>query len=148
MSGADIMSLNFKSLKELSYDFSLLYIEDDSDIRESTASIFEHLFHTLGVAEDGKDGLNQYIDYYTKNSKYFDIIISDIQMPQLNGIGLSKAILEINENQKIIIISAHNDSDYLEELKSMKIEAYIQKPLSSQEMLEALYNICTSIKSQ
>ena len=74
------MILSFKDLKNISHTLSLLYVEDDQTLRETTARIFKNIFMCVDIAVDGQDGLNMYRDYYQKNNKYYDIIVSDIQM--------------------------------------------------------------------
>lgn len=125
-----------------------MYVEDDEILREKTAQIFKSLFKNVAVANDGVDGLALYNDYYDDNSKHYDIVISDIQMPRLDGIGLSKKIISLNKNQKIIIISAYNDKEYLIDLINIGVEAFMQKPLSSENMLEVLYDVCRSFNSE
>ncbi len=136
--------MNFKLLKQVSQNLSLLYVEDDELLRDKTATIFQNLFKLVGVAEDGKDGLNQYKNYYKNSSKYYDIVVTDIQMPLLDGIGLAKEIMAINKNQKVLIVSAYNDKEYLIELINLGIEGFMQKPLSSENLLKTLYDTCSS----
>jgi len=69
-------------------------------------------------------------------------------MPNLNGIALTKEIFKLNKEQKIIIISAHNDKEYLIDLINIGVEAFMQKPLSSENMLEVLYEVCCSFENE
>ena len=64
-------------------------------------------------------------------------------MPRLNGIGLTKEILKKNPKQNIIIISAYNDKDYLIDLINLGVKAFMQKPLSSENLLQVLYDVCS-----
>ena len=79
------MVLNFKILKQLSKNLSLLYVQDDKDLREKTEIIFKNLFYRVDTAEDGIEALDLYNAYFDSNAKYYDIIVSDIQMPRLDG---------------------------------------------------------------
>jgi len=142
------MPLNFKTLKQLSKDLSLLYVEDDKPLRDKTAVVFTNLFETVDVAQDGIEGLEVYHKYYEDNSRYYDIVVSDIQMPRLDGIGLTKEVLQINPKQKIIIVSAYNDKEYLIDLINLGVEGFIQKPLSSDNLLKILHDTCTSFKHE
>ena len=142
------MSLNFKALQQLSKGLSLLYIEDDKPLRDKTAVVFTNLFKRVDVAKDGLQGLEVYEKYHKENSFYYDIVVSDIQMPCLDGIGLTKKILEIHPQQKIIIISAYNDKEYLIDLINLGVEGFLQKPLSSQNLLKTLYDTCSSLHHQ
>lgn len=142
------MVLNFKTLQQVSKDLSLLYVEDDKSLREKTSIVFTNLFKHVDVAEDGIEGLEFYNNYYDKESKYYDIIVSDIQMPRLDGIGLTKEILNIHKDQKVIIVSAYNDKEYLIDLINLGVDAFIQKPLASENLLQILYDVCTSFNLQ
>lgn len=142
------MALDFKALKELSQNLSLLYVEDDKGLRDTTAVTLKNLFLKVDVAYDGIDGIEKYKNHYDSTSKNYDIILSDIQMPRLDGIGLSKKILRINKEQKIIIVSAYNDKEYLIELINIGVEGFLQKPLSPESMLEVLYNVCSTFSQE
>ena len=141
------MPLNFNILKQLSQDLSLLYVEDDKILRDKTAYIFNNLFKQVDTAKDGLDGLSLYQDYYKKNDEFYDIVVTDIQMPLLDGIALSKEIFKLHKEQKIIVVSAYNDKEYLIDLINLGVEGFMQKPLSSQELFEILHKVCNSFKN-
>lgn len=137
-------AVHLKSLKKLSDTLSVLYVEDDLVLRESTADLFKGLFKRVDLAENGERGLELYKEYLSKNKRYYDIVISDIQMPVLNGIEMSRFILEINKEQKIIIMSAHEEKEYLLEVINIGVEGFIQKPLSLQKTIEVLHRVCVT----
>ena len=93
--------MNLTDLKKLSKNRSLLYIEDDTFLREKTSGIFNNLFNEVNTAQDGVDGLASYKKYFDKENKYYDIVVTDIQMPRLDG------IFESDEKDKRIIGSLH-----------------------------------------
>ena len=134
-----------KSLKNLAVNFSLLYVEDDSELRESTVEIFETLFKEIISVENGEKGLYTYVDYFEINKKHFDIVVTDIQMPKLNGIGLIKEIFALNKNQKIVVVSAYDNKKYLLELINIGISGFIQKPLSSKQLISTLLEVCRDL---
>ncbi len=140
--------INFKTLKKLSQHLCILYVEDDDILRTKTAHIFSNLFKQVDIAKDGHIGLHLYKEYHLNTNQYYDIVISDIQMPNLDGIGFSKAIFKINKNQKIIITSAYNDKEYLIELINIGVNGFMQKPLSSEKMLEVLLEVCISFQNK
>ena len=91
--------MNLENLLKISKNLTVLYIEDDHS-REVTTDLFSKIFNLVMVAIDGKDGLDKYIKYYEETNQYFDLIISDINMPKMNGLELSKNILTINNKLK------------------------------------------------
>ena len=127
-------------------------------VSESCASSFKHASLEMGgknvqivmddakldLAVDGEDGLKSYKNYFLDNNVNYDIVISDIEMPNMNGIEMSREITKINRDQKIIIISAYSDKDYLIDLINIGVEGFMQKPLSLAQIFEILYESCSS----
>ena len=126
------------SLQALNPNHTILYVEDDDILRQNTAELFENFFHTIVLAKDGKEALSLY-------PQDFDIIITDIHMPNMDGIALSKAILAINKKQKIIVISAYNDTKYFIELINIGVAGFIQKPLNLEQVSTILGEVSAQI---
>lgn len=137
--------IDLKKLKSLSKELSLLYVEDDENLRNETYKLMIQLFKVVHVAKDGEDGLSLYNNFYLDTNSHYDIVISDIKMPKLNGVELSKSILNINQNQKIIIVSAHSDKEYLVDLINIGVQAFIEKPYND-TLFENLYEICSTFQ--
>ena len=114
-------------------DLSILYAEDDMQLQEQIKDFFELLFKHVVTVNNGADALTKY-----KEEK-FDIVISDVKMPLLNGMELSQHIRDINPIQPIIIVSAYNDLEYLIQFINLNIRQFIQKPINIDDMLETLY---------
>ncbi|MFT7002773.1 MAG: DNA-binding response OmpR family regulator [Sulfurimonas sp.] len=142
------LHLGFQNLKDISKNLSILYVEDDCDLRKSVSRTFSKLFKIVHTAVDGEDGLKFYNNFFLEKNHYYDIVVSDIHMPFLNGIELSKAIFEINKKQKIIIMSAHSDKKYLINLINIGVEGFMQKPLNSKEILTVLNDVCISLQNE
>ena len=110
-------------------------------------SIFEELFKDVSTATNGKIGLSDFKAKMQKNEPY-DLVMTDINMPIMNGINMIKEIHQINPTQPIIVTSAHNDTHYLVELLNLGINAFLIKPIDSSAMNKTLYNIAKSIKNE
>lgn len=126
-------------------DLNLLYVEDDKELCERTKEVFENLFKSVDTAYNGQEGLDKYINHQNANGSPYDLVITDINMPIMNGIDLCKKILKQNHDQPIIIVSAHNESTYLYEAIEMGISSFITKPISSEHLMQALYRVTMSI---
>ena len=111
----------------------LLYVEDNDETREATLCFLENLFDDILIAKDGLDGLNKF-----KENQDIDIIISDINMPKIDGLKMAKEILEINQDIPILIFSAHNDSKYFIDAIKIGVEGYLLKPLDTEQFIQAL----------
>ena len=133
------MSIDLKQLALMSKNLKLLYVEDDVSARERTLKLLENFFKDITVAVDGQDGLNKF------KLQKFDLILSDINMPNLSGLEMLENIREIDKNIPILMLSAHNDSDYFLQAISLDIDGYILKPLDSQQFIKAIYKIVEKI---
>ena len=121
----------------------ILYVEDDEHIRNELTSLLSKFFKNIYTAVNGQDGLN----VYNEKKDEINIIISDINMPKLNGIEMVKKIREDNSDVSVIFTTAYSDNDFLFESIKLKIYDYIIKPIdvrslltSISELSEILYN--------
>lgn len=105
-------------------NIKLLYVEDNDDVRESTLEILKLYFDDIAVAKDGLEALNLY-------DASVNLIISDISMPNMNGVEMSKKIKSINPNQSIILLTAHKTENYLIEVIDIGVDKFIIKPILS-----------------
>ena len=105
------------------HDISILYVEDEENIRVMLSRFIQRFCTQLYTAENGSVAL----ELYKKHSP--DIIISDIRMPIMNGLEMAKEIKKINSQQIIIFISAHSESEFLFEAINMQADGYILKPV-------------------
>jgi len=133
---------NIQQLLEYTEQKTLLYVEDDPFVRVSMVEMLESLFRAsnITIATDGEQGLEAYQNYYRQTNSYYDIIITDISMPRLNGDKMSKIILSLNSKQLIILMTAYNQIDSLDTLQNSGVNI-IQKPLVLQELLEVITSV-------
>lgn len=136
------MDINIVKLKKYATECSVLYVEDDELIRTQTANFLGRFFPNVVAAEDGQIGLSKY-----KESK-FDIVITDINMPHMDGIEMIEAIKKINYEQIILVTSAYNDSEYLMKLINLHVMRFILKPFDNKQFLYALYKIVEELSNE
>jgi len=111
---------------------TLLYVEDDKVIRDILERRLAKHVKELYVAVDGQDGFEKFNQYKP------DIILTDITMPRMNGIEMSKKIKEIDTQIPIVIMSAHSDTSYLLEAIKLGINGYLLKPVDKVKLFETL----------
>jgi len=112
--------------------FKILYVEDEAGIRKRVVSTLRYYFGEVWEAENGEEGLDS---YYTHRP---DIILSDIEMPQANGVEMVKQIREIDRDIPIVMVTAYSNEEYLLELINLNISHYILKPVNSTNLLEGI----------
>jgi diguanylate cyclase (GGDEF)-like protein len=122
----------------------VLYVEDNSKSRESLLLLIGNFFDDIVIAKDGQEGLEKF------NQEKFDLIISDIRMPVMNGIEMCKNIRENNHkyNIPIIITTAHNESDILLECIKLNIHGFLLKPINLKQLEKVIRNVCEKIYYQ
>jgi YesN/AraC family two-component response regulator len=125
----------FKNVKEI----TLLYVEDDDNTREELVFFLENKVKKLYIAKNGQEGFELFEKYQP------DMIITDIQMPVMNGIKMVKLIKQVNKNIPIVFITAFNDADNLYEAIKLNITNYLTKPLNLFALSEVLSSIAKNI---
>ncbi len=131
-----------KDLTKYTKHLSVLYIEDDDELRENIVILFDLFFKGTDSASNGQEGLDLY------NKKQYDIVITDINMPKMNGIEMICKIKEINTEQKIVAISAHNEAHTLQDLIKVGINSFIAKPIIQNDIINSLYQISRDAYTQ
>lgn len=135
--------VNFgKGLKEIAFEMNVLLVEDDTILQEQIKLFLARFFGSVETAYDGEDALQKY------RPKKYDLILSDLTMPRMNGILLTQGIKEMDESQKIIIISAHSESEKLIELINIGVDGFLLKPLNVTNMITQLTKVCRAIYNQ
>jgi len=125
-----------KGIHKFSHGLNVLYVEDNLELRTETAMLFEPFFKRVDLAENGVEGLKKY------NDRPYDIVVTDINMPQMNGLDMIDRIREINPEQKIIAITAHDEQETLISMIRRGISSFILKPIVLEDMLQVIYPIC------
>ena len=135
------------SLDELR-KLSILYIEDEPFIRESTVELLSLYFDTVDTAEDGEKALRCYEAFKRKHGTYYDIVLTDLQMPKVDGIKLIKRIRHLHERQIFVVLTAHDESRYLIELIELEISHIIFKPITVERFERVFSNVLGIIKQR
>ena len=138
------MAIEVEKLQELisfTKDICLLYVEDNDEARENTLQILEDFFQNITVAKDGEEGLSIF-----KEGNY-DLVITDINMPKMDGIELTNHIREIATDIPILVLSAYNESNYFLDVIKAGIDGFLLKPIDIEQFIDLLKKISKNIKN-
>jgi len=116
-------------------DITILYVEDDKSIRDIYSEQLRTKVKEVYTASNGEDG------YLKFQSIHPDIIITDIMMPILDGVEMSKKIRQDDEFVPIIITSTSNDRQYLYKTLDIGIHGYMSKPINFNELVDLLQSV-------
>jgi two-component system response regulator YesN len=125
--------------------YKVFLVEDEIVVREGIRNsiAWEKTAYTLaGDAPDGEVALPMIRDIRP------DILITDIKMPFMDGLALSRIVKKTLPEIKIIILSGHDEFEYAREAISIGVEEYLLKPISSRDMLKTLDKIAARIDAE
>ncbi|MFX3635873.1 MAG: response regulator [Candidatus Pristimantibacillus sp.] len=92
----------------------------------------EHGIEVIGTALDGEDGIRLIKEQNP------DIVLTDIRMPKMDGLAMTKAILEQAPQTKIIILSAYTDFSYTQQAIRLGAFDFVKKPFSIEEIVKTV----------
>ncbi|MDH4200612.1 MAG: response regulator [Spirochaetia bacterium] len=116
------------------FNISILVVEDEQEIRQILAKTVKRWFSTVYEAGTGKEGL----DIYFKKKP--EIILSDIRMPDMDGLVMAMEIRGSNPGIPIIITTAYNDDEYFIRAIESGVDKFILKPVDFNILFEVLSN--------
>ncbi len=122
--------------------YTLLFVEDEAFIRKIALSVLRPYFVELFEASDGVEALEVYREHKP------DIIITDIEMPNMDGLTLCKTIRQEDKKTPIIITTAYTSTEYLLEAVSLQLIKYLVKPMEEEPLFEALTACYEQIETQ
>lgn len=115
-------------------NITILYAEDEKDLREVTHQILKGFTKKQYVAQNGQEGL----ELFKKYENEIDLIITDVNMPILNGLDMVKEIKKINLNIPIIVATAFSNKEYLLEAIDIGVDKYVLKPIDIAKLLQVM----------
>ena len=120
--------MNIELLKTL----KVLYVEDEIILRDTTCSSLSSILKEIVVANNGKEGLEKFNDS-------FDLVISDLSMPVMNGNEMIKEIRKIDQNIPIIITTAYgSQNEDVAEISNISKTDYVMKPIDIMKLVKTI----------
>ena len=128
--------------KEFLKSLTILYVEDEDVARKQLEKVLNRLFKEVIVAKNGLEGLQKYQEDKLLEDSKIDLILSDINMPQLNGIEMLEKIREKNDSIPIIFTTARSETEYLLKAISLNASYYALKPIDIEDVVEKIEKVC------
>jgi len=107
---------------------SILYAEDKISIRKAYGEVLKTIAEDVYIAENGKKGLDIF------NKKRPDLVITDLNMPEMGGLEMIKEIRKRNKDTRIIIMTAHDAKENFLQAIDHKVRGYLMKPVEHDEL--------------
>ena len=122
-------------------ELKLLYVEDNKEARNSTLNILHEFFDDIVIGIDGEDGLKKF------QENHIDLIITDINMPKMNGLEMLKKIKILDEDIISLVFSAYNEASFFVDSIKIGVEGYLLKPIDFNQFLSILNKVTQKIRA-
>ena len=124
--------------KEFLKTLTILYVEDDIEVRNTLSKVFSKAFKKVYYEDNGKDAL----DKYSNLKNEIDAIICDINMPKMNGIELLEKVRVEDERLPFLLTTAYSDTKFLLKAINLNASYYAVKPLNISDLILKIQDLC------
>ncbi|MEW5993833.1 MAG: response regulator, partial [Candidatus Zixiibacteriota bacterium] len=112
---------------------NILLVDDDRELSESVANLFDSARFSFRFLEDGTE-----VGEYISHNKDLDLVMLDVNLPSMSGLEVLKEIRELNENLPVIVVSGFvNTQDAIEAMREGAFE-YLTKPFQVDTLIETV----------
>lgn len=120
---------------------NVLYVEDADFTREALAYYLKRRFNQVDVAGNGKKGLDMF------QANKYDIVLTDVMMPVMDGLEMTRQIKALNPAAPVIVISAHSDQETKQRAVEAGVDEFLVKPFYPENICETI-NKCIVAQRQ
>ena len=120
---------DMKELKEKVKNFKVLFVDDEKDIRDGMGVFLNKFFEDVTICSDGVEGFETF-----NETQDFDIVITDVLMPKMDGVEMMRKIKEIKPEIFTIFVTASKGNNLINDIGDM----CLKKPISYEEMIHIL----------
>ncbi len=114
----------------------ILFVEDEVDLVAIISDTLTKLKANFETANNGQIALDKF-----KEINDFDLIVTDINMPVMNGLEFIKNVREINSTIPVIIMSAHTEPEYIKSAEELGVDQYLLKPFDFIKFINIIYGL-------
>jgi len=123
------------------HTLSVLYVEDEEEVRTALTKFLRRRFHRVDVAENGSQGLELF------RGDGYDVVVTDVKMPVMDGLEMARQIKFYREEVPVIVVTAYNETDYFLRAIEVGVDRYVKKPVDPNLLIEAIYK-ATQVRFQ
>jgi len=126
----------------VSKDIDILYVEDDVVLQEEVRTFLADIFKSVDLVNNGQEGLEKLAQ------RSYDIVITDILMPVMDGVKMIEKIRELYPQQAVLVTSAQNEIGNLCKLVNLEVEDFLSKPLAGEHTFNVLLRVVKCINER
>lgn len=132
------------SLQAFLGELTVLYVEDNDDIREQLTLFLQRRCGSVVAAANGAEGLKA----FRQAESTPDLVITDVRMPVMDGLSMTGYIREQNEDVPVMVTTAHEETDFLLKAIEVGVDAFILKPVDTRQLVRELHKIAGRLRSE
>ena len=134
------MSDNKKALAKL------LIVDDDYDIVQVLKMGLLRSGFSVGAFTNPQEALQS----FKSDAENYCLVLSDVRMPSISGIQLSKKVKEVNPNVKVVLMTAFEirDNEFSKVFPSIKVDGFVQKPIGIKELTDKILSLIGDTKNR
>jgi len=129
-----------EDLIEFSKTVKVLYVDSESNVRDDYYGVFKIFFHDIDVASNGEEALS----YFEKNR--YDLIITAIDMPVMNGVELISKVREISRHITVLVLSSQKK--YFVDFIRLGIDGYILNPIEVEQFVMIIQKVIEALQNK
>lgn len=129
---------NIQELREKLSSVNVLYVEDEKSVRDETLRFLQKIFSNVDSATNGEEGLA----LFEQNN--YQLVISDLKMPKMNGRDMMKKIRETDKDVVLIVMSA---ADSKMDVTTSSCDEYVYKPVIFLDFLKTIESLSQRLVS-
>jgi PAS domain S-box-containing protein len=141
------LEINFDLLFQYTQGLSVLFVEDSKIMRNAILKKLEFCFQSVEVSSDGREAWDTIQRYYKEHNEHFDIIITDLDMPDMDGMELISLVLNFNPMQEIIVISSYGNFKKMIDLVKLGVHKFLDKPFLDHDLYIIISDVAKSINA-
>ncbi|MDO5046860.1 response regulator transcription factor, partial [Campylobacter sp.] len=131
----------YSKIKEILKDVNLMIVEDDDDLREAIKSAIEQYVNEIYACKDAKEALECF------SLHNINLIVSDINMPRMNGLKMASIIRKTDENVPILFLTAYDSDENMLSAIDVKSSGVLKKPFEKRELVMMMSFAANKFKS-
>jgi CheY-like chemotaxis protein len=122
---------------------AILFVDDEKSIRNSVKSCLEEAGYNVTAVANGQKAL----DIFAKDFDRFDLVLTDLTMPDMTGEQLSHELMRLGPGTPVILCTGHGAAISRERSDAAGITAFLYKPLAPTAILQAVRNVLDDANS-
>ncbi|OUR72843.1 hypothetical protein A9Q76_03060 [Arcobacter sp. 31_11_sub10_T18] len=137
--------MGIRQLIRKSNEISVLYIENNFQETSTKVKLLKTIFPNIHLAHNGQEGLDAFLEFHSTHGNYFDLVITELNLPIMSGLQMLDQMKLYNNNQRTLIVSDYARKEEFIDIIELGIDGYLPKPINLTRCISLLEKIVDRI---